>query len=542
MPRHLLLIPILLAALAVPTSASAHAALVAESPVADSVLERPPTAIDLTFTEPVNAIGARVQIIAANGKHYERGAPTVRDRTLSAGLDPALPAGTTTVAWSAISDDGHRVSGAFTFAVGAATTAAPSATRAATRPRGAAMSSTVLRAARFAAILLLLGLVALLLLVWQPTVRRGSELAPAVADAADAAFRHVARRLALLVPLALAAICAVYLPVEARADGISVAELLRLQQGRIDVLALAIALAILPWLWWAARSDARWPLIAAGLLALGLAVTPGLAGHAGVQDPAWLALLVDGVHVAAAGSWAGGVLVLALAAPAVFRATSPETRGPLIHGVVRRFTRVALAGLGALVITGTVATISLTSSLTDLWQTPWGTILLAKLAVVLLAVVAARFVRRAIASFERSVQVEAILIVTVIALTGVLTGLAPQLSPASPAGGPLHLERRIDARTAQLDIAPGQAGAPSEVHLIVVNDVGQPAVDVADASVELRSEQAGITLPVTLTRIAAAHWAGTITIPEPGAWTVVARLRIGEFRDESITTTMTALP
>ena len=88
------------------------------------------------------------------------------------------------------------------------------------------------------------------------------------------------------------------------------------------------------------------------------------------------------------------------------------------------------------------------------------------------------------------------------------------------------------------DITPAATGQPNEVHVIVTNGVGQPALDVQDASVVLSSD-AVERLPVALTAIDAAHWTGTVQLPTPGSWDVVVRLRIGEFREETLTGTMT---
>ena len=84
---------------------------------------------------------------------------------------------------------------------------------------------------------------------------------------------------------------------------------------------------------------------------------------------------------------------------------------------------------------------------------------------------------------------------------------------------------------------------PSEVNVIVTNAVGQPAIDISDASVTLSSEEADIPrLPVELMQIGAAHWTGSVTIPAPGTWLVTTHLRVGEIRDEVLTGTITIAP
>jgi len=546
--RRLLVVAITTALLMVPANALGHAIVISTTPATNAVIKTAPTAVSITFNENINGIGARVQVIGADGKHYEAGSPTVAGHVLSAALATGLPQGTATVAWSVISGDGHRVNSAFLFSVGHESTggaaAAASAAAAATdaRPAAATTISALSRALRFAGIVLLLGLLLVIAFVWDPTLRRGRTEDPTTADAADAAFRPIAVLLARLAPPLLAAIAVIAIPIDAWSDGITTRGALDLRQGQIAVAQAVLALVAWPLIVRVARGGSQRIVIAALIPVLLLALTPGLSGHASAQSTPWLSIAIDWVHVLAAGAWGGSVLVLAATAPAVYRATTAETRGPLVRGLVSRFTRVALLALAALVATGVLATLMLTNTFSDVWTTSWGRVLIAKVVVVVLAVLTAGIVRRGSRRFSNAVQLEALLIVVAIALTGTLTGLAPQaptVAAAAAANMPFHLTQKIDAREAQVDITPGRARQANEVHVIVTNGVGQPALDVKDASVVL-SRDADTTLHVPLTQIETAHWTGSIRIPTAGTWTVVVRLRIGDFREESFHGVLTA--
>jgi len=545
--RRLLLIAITAALLVVPAVASGHAALVSTSPAIGTIVEQTPTTVALTFNEGINDVGARVKVIGPDGKRYDEGSPAATGRILKQTLKSDLPEGTSTVAWSVISDDGHRIASAFTFSVGkestgtAASDAAAIATETDERPANATTLTAIDRALRFAGIILLLGLLGIVALVWNPTLRRGRDEDPTTATAADAAFRPVALWLARLVPPALAIAALAAIPLEGWVNDVDLRSVFELRQGQVAVAQIVLALIAWPLAVRAVRSGAPRLLALAAVPAVVLAITPGLSGHAGAQSSALLAVFVDWVHVLAAGAWGGGLLVLAAAAPAVVRATTAETRGPLLRGITRRFTRIALTALVALVATGVVATLMLTNSLNDVIDTTWGRILLAKIAVVVAAVLAAGIARRASKSFAKAVQIEALLIVAAIALTGTLTGLAPRPpnATAAAASSSFQLVQKIEAREAQVDISPTTAGAVSEVHVVVTNGVGQPALDVQDATLEL-SQGETTKVPVKLSLIDTAHWTGTVRIPTPGTWRVLVRLRIGEFRDEVLTGTLTA--
>jgi copper transport protein len=540
--RRLLLVLALLGLLVLPAGASAHAVLLKVVPAAGAVVDKAPTEVRLTFSEEINRVGARVRVVGPDGKAYAQGKPTVRGKVLTQPVSPDLPEGTTTIVWRVISADGHHISETTIFSVDQPTQPGAVTLTESPEPRGSNIAMATIRALRFTAIVGLIGLVAILLAVWTPLIRRGRERDAATADAADAAFRLIARRLAWLFPLLLIVSTLSYVPTEAWSQGISLRDVFELRQGQINIAMLVLALGALPLLVRTAQGGGRWLAAATTLFAIALACTPGLSGHASAQPSAWLWELVDAVHVLAAGVWGGGLLVLAVGAPAVYRATTSETRAPLLHGIVRRFTRLALIGLVALLLTGTVAAITLAGSVTALWETPWGRIVLAKVVVVVLAVATASVARRATTSFARAVEIEAVLIIIALALTGVLTGLSPQ-SSLTAAASSLHIERVIEGRTAEVDLTPGLVASPNEVHVIVTNELGQPAIDVAEATVALSLPAGDIAnLPVKLQRVDAAHWLGSVTIPVPGTWTVTTHLRIGQFRDEVLSGTITVPP
>lgn len=522
------------ALLALPAGAHAHAVLETTSPAANAVLARTPSLVSLRFDEAVAATGAELEVIGSDGRRYDSGPPTVRGPVLSVAVRP-LPQGTAAAVWSAISDDGHRVSGAFDFSVGRPSPPPDAVATVATPSTGARAAMDVVRALRFGGAILLLGLVAVLLLVWEPVLRRGRERAPEDAARAEAAVRRAARALALTVPPALAAIALVGVAVEARSNGIAVGDQLGLRQGEAALAIAALALIAWPL---AARGVAgvQRLLVATAAPALAIALAIALSGHAGAQSR-WATVLVDWLHVVAAGTWGGGVIVLACTAAAALRAVAGSERGPLALGATRRFTRIALISLAVLVVSGAIAALVLAGSISPIVDTTWGRVLIAKIVLVVLAVGVAGVARRGAGSLARGTAIEAAMIIGVIAITGVLTGFAPLSAAPAPTGRPFTLQARVAGGTAEVDINPGLAGQ-NGVHVIVVNASGRPNARVTDASVELSST--GIRrLPATLAHAGTAHWAGTVRIPRAGTWRVVVRLRLGEFEETTIAGRMT---
>ena len=116
------------AVLATAGPAAAHAALVSTDPADGTTLGALPAQITLTFDDTIVADlgGNQVQVTDATGAALTDGDPVVQDNIVTQALTGAA-SGPITVAWRVVSDDGHPVSGGFSFTVTAPPT--PTATR-----------------------------------------------------------------------------------------------------------------------------------------------------------------------------------------------------------------------------------------------------------------------------------------------------------------------------------------------------------------------------------------------------------------------------
>jgi copper transport protein len=106
----------------------AHAELVEAEPAPGAQLAAPPAEIRLTFSEPIE--GKSNVIVLGEGFAPVDGIQpqldTVRPQQLYASLPPLEP-GTYTVQWSAVSEDGHEISGSYSFSIGRVSETLPTA-------------------------------------------------------------------------------------------------------------------------------------------------------------------------------------------------------------------------------------------------------------------------------------------------------------------------------------------------------------------------------------------------------------------------------
>jgi methionine-rich copper-binding protein CopC len=125
-------------------AAQAHATLLSISPPTGATLTRPPKAVVLTFSGPLEATLTTVVVTDGNGRQVSVGSPTIVGGVVSERLRTDLVSGPYAVAFRIISTDGHPVAdvSAFTLTLpgagGPGATATPSSGPPTSDPSGAA--------------------------------------------------------------------------------------------------------------------------------------------------------------------------------------------------------------------------------------------------------------------------------------------------------------------------------------------------------------------------------------------------------------------
>lgn len=117
------LVALLLALLAMPAVALAHARLKTASILPGAVIASAPATLTLTFTEETSPTQTRVTVTNAAGVRVDKNDLRVQGDTATIGLN-ALPNGVYTVAFRTfVEEDSHVVEGQYTFTVGGAAAA-----------------------------------------------------------------------------------------------------------------------------------------------------------------------------------------------------------------------------------------------------------------------------------------------------------------------------------------------------------------------------------------------------------------------------------
>ncbi|MER3483853.1 MAG: copper resistance protein [Meiothermus sp.] len=206
-------------------------------------------------------------------------------------------------------------------------------------------------------------------------------------------------------------------------------------QGNLLAARAVLMLALLGLsLGWARFDRWVWPPLALALL---------LTTHAGAKGPALY--LTDLVHLGAGVAWAGSLLALSL--------TWPGTRFEAVRTALERLSAVGLVSLGVVSLAGTVLAVVHLGTFNSLFTTPYGRNLLFKLGAVAAVIALAGINRFWLLPRYRvkgaqglgTVSLEALLVLGVLALSGLLASTEPPGPIAAQGVAPSSVDIEEDA-------------------------------------------------------------------------------------------------
>ena len=100
-------------------AATAHGEFVSAHPAPNEVVTTFPTSVELVFSEKLQEIGLNkvnvIMVLNADGKEIDSKNTMVSINQAMVGLEPQGSAGTYTVLWRNVSDDGHATEGKYQF-------------------------------------------------------------------------------------------------------------------------------------------------------------------------------------------------------------------------------------------------------------------------------------------------------------------------------------------------------------------------------------------------------------------------------------------
>jgi len=542
--------------------ASAHAQLVSTDPANGAHVDPPPTRVSLRFSENVSLKLGGVRVLNTDGERVDKDDAKAVGDTVTVGLRDGLASGPYVVAWNVISADSHPVNGAFTFVVGAGQAATNDQIASLIKvpsDRGWRVAAGVGRFLSYAGLLLAAGGMVFLATVdrRRPSRRVAQLIAGGAVVGIVGLLVQVPLQAAIATETGSKALLSPSRWVDALSNsGFRWSTILGVVGGTIIVTAL--------WAGWA-----EW----IGLVGAAVAfVSFPLTGHSRSTAPAWLVIPADAVHVAAAGVWFGGVVLL------VISWTQRRRDGDAVAGahLVDSFSQVAAVTVAAVAVSGVYLAWKEVGSIHALFSTRYGLTLVAKLCVVAsvgalaaynhwklvpdirrtgkrvvtsdgapaaapVASVggpgAAKTTRSAIAwrKLETTVRAEIVGLVAVIAITSALVAITPAREAVST-GGVFSSTVAFRGGTLSFVVDPGKVGL-NEFHVYMLDAARQPDDTVENMTLRMSLPSKGVgPLEQAMEKAGPGHWtldSSDLTIP--GKWQITTVGEVSKFEDATAT-------
>jgi copper transport protein len=522
------LVGCIVALVALPGVALAHAELESTDPAAGAVLDESPSVVTLRFSETVEVSLGAIRLFDGAGTSVTIGTahhPDGQDDAVQVEL-PSLDDGSYVVDWNVVSADSHPVQGAFTFQIGPQSDLQEGILddiigRDHTgRPAGIALA--VSRGLVIAAIAIVFGGVAM---VGFDVVAISSRLRRLLLG--TAVVGSIAGLLQL--PLEVGYASGRSLPVAFDGDAWSAAFDTRIGVAWV-VRALVIGLLGTALVVTTARREQWWWRFALGVGLAGAGIASAFSGHGATGRWEEIGILATVVHVGAMALWLGGVVTVAVG----FRSVTDTS--------IRRFSTIAFASMSAVVASGTVQSIRQVGSFDALTNTTYGTVLIWKLVLVLavlgVAALSRRISRRDTldrSRLRRAVGIELLVAAAIVVTTSLLMAANPSQAVTAK---PFSTSLVQDQYLASITIQPGRVGG-NEMHIYLSNvdsSLIQPesvTVQISDPSRDV----AAINVPVSPS--GAGHFtANAATFPYATNWKLVVTARYGDFDQVQFATTV----
>ncbi|NOU75122.1 copper resistance protein CopC [Paenibacillus sp. LMG 31458] len=472
---------ILLSAVAVPQTASAHASLVQAQPEAGTKLENSPPQVAVTFNEQLDAGLFYIKVLDHNGDEITSNKAYMNKEQTGIILDlPKLTAGFYLISYHVISADGHPVAGSYPITIGnppqEEALDLPSVYGGHDHGTGQLTTKDILQYASrgfwYLMILALTGWVIWLRLLGA----RGAETRKSLS-----AWTLNLQRAQLVALLLL-----IFTHIEDLLGGGGVEEIWKLFSATSIGISWALML-VLSFLGFVLIGRAKWLDL---LWPLSFLAVKSFSGHAASFTPLWATIGLDFIHLVGAACWVGGLVLLY----AKWRQKSDD-----VSAYMQQFSKMALISILVLTLTGSLSVLLFLPNLRYLLYTSWGILMLVKIGAVALVVLIGFIIRLNLRKQNAKqsvlwVKVDLTFMVIIVLLVGLITYMAP-----IPVNEPLAWHQMGEKVHVSADITPKIQGTNTFVAKVWLPEkAGKPKQVLMLLHYLDDKEMAPISVPITM--------------------------------------------
>ena len=541
------------------TPALAHATVVGSDPADSARLQAAPSKVTMTFSEDVSLGAGYLKVVDSKSNIVSQGDAKVEGRSVTVPLKSGLGDGSYIVSYRVTSADAHPIGGAYAFVVGDGPLVAATGSVVGGSTNGVITKIfDVARFVGFAGIVLLGGLV-FVVLCW-PAGRTDPRARRLIWYGWWATTAGAVLGLVLQGPYAAGTGLLDLLNTSLLKTtlGTTYGRMLCARLILLGVLAVLAVRILREPQRTAEKSRARDEDLAA-ICGLGVLATYGGVGHAAAGNAPTLALLSDTSHLAAAGVWIGGLVLLSAC-------LLPRHRTAELAEALPRYSRLALGCVAVLALTGTYQAWREVWPIPALWSTSYGQLLLAKISGFLLIVAVAYLSRQAVQRryvrpvahalsvkeedgsvatisgpeaaalgedrqlvrrLRASAGIELALGVVVLAVAAVLVSQAPARNTyVKPVDKTVAL---ASGGTAEVELTPAKVGQNTLTVKVFDKSGKQVDARAVTASESLPSDQYG-PLAVQMQKTGTGQYSSSsVSLTKTGNWELVIRVQMSEF-------------
>jgi copper transport protein len=542
---------LVLGILAAAAPAAAHADFLSSTPAPyDIWVNTVPTSVRVTVSEAVQPGSPTITVTAMNGTRVDAGSaqlsptdPTTFTVRLLSGIGPSVY----TVTWTVVSaDDGHFTAGTFYFMV-----AYPNGTLPGRFPQTGSLIQNqpispidvALEGVNFVGFAIAFGSTLVAALLWTPL---GSALEGAERESPAEGLRALLR-FARLGAWAFAAAAAglwaenliLSPPTDLAATVGSTFLISCVSQVVLGVLMGVLLTHLLSRADLAKAFDERaWEFLPTLFLGFLVILAEAVASHSAATGAWWpLGPAADAIHLYGAALWAGGLLAL-LRTRRWLREPTPAA---FSEGLLRAFSRLALLGVLLLVSAGAVLAFILVGTVSGLFGSSYGWVVLAKTALLVPMVVLGAWnrhglgrepeekpTRETVERVSRAVRAEAILGAAILVLAGLLATMNPAAAPG-PANPTFTLDATAGGLYAIFQMNPWPAGPGEYIFQLVLYYEGNGTAYFPGANATLSFLLEGgngtqVTLPLEGPH-GNHYFIDSSVLDAPGTWQLQAEVR-----------------
>jgi copper transport protein len=518
--------------------ASAHAALVASDPANSTIVPDAPNRVTLTFSESIQLISGKIQVLAPDGSRADQGPPQQDGDRVTIPLRSGGGRGTYLVSFRVVSADSHPVGGSISYSVGAASTP-PTATQ--NDESVDPVVRTLIPIGKYlgyAGLVLLVGPVLVLALLWPHRLSRR----------APARLVHTGLGLILgstLLALWLQAPYAYGVGLFGVGVG-DIQDVLGSTFGAVMLVRLGVVLAaavLLRPLLRGSGGESKADLALLGVLGVAALATWPLTGHPTASPVAGVSVVVDAIHLASMSVWLGGLVMLVAF-------LLPQANERELGAILPIWSRWAATAVSSLILAGLVQALIEVASFKGLVDSTYGILILVKagLAACVLGVAAysrklvrARTAETGPGSLRRPVFIELGITAVILGVTAALVQIPPprtaEAAQTAQTTSTVTQTLRNSTMSLQVDVFPATVGNNS-LHLYAYTPDNKP-LPVVEWTATAALPAKGIEpIEVPLLRITDFHAIGDIALPSAGDWTFKFTVRTSDIDQSTLSMTV----